>query len=633
MNRWARDLLAMVVGVVAWSSFTAPFEDGDTVVFAAILNVTPTPDGSAIDLVSLRDRVRTMRSTLAKDETVEVVFAPGEYTVTNTVALYKADGRAVWRAEKPGSVVFRGATDVPRERFKETAVNGVRARVADVADLLPGVLAPWPKELRRPPAPWLYRNRRPLELARWPNNGDWATFANAVVSAQDEADAAKGGKQADAIAFSDARAAKWDFAKGIWFYGYWCHDWAESFVQGADYDAAKGQLRFSGRHQYGFGGKTWGFSERRFFALNALSELDAPGEWYLDREAKRLYVVPQDGEETARYSLAVLTSPFVKADGLGDFRFENLVFECAHANTAVQLDNSEGVRLSGCTFVNLGGKALQLTGHDSYVERCRFAQIGAACIVLAGGDRKTLKKGNLVVDGCTFLRWARFERTYNPGILLRGCGNVVRRSVFRDAPHNAILFQGNDHLIESNEFDRVLMETGDAGALYTGRNPSEMGTLIRGNWFHDLGDPDKRDYTSAVYFDDCDWGDSVVSNRFERLGRGVLLGGGNLFRIEGNSFSECRIGIHVDSRGKSWKQWTDHPEWFAEKFAPFTPLDEEWRAAYPKLEATLSDDSFAPWNNALVGNRFSGCGRDFQFDKGVLAVTNRMEISGNQVVK
>lgn len=602
------------------------------VVFAAILQVAPPPDGSAIDLVSLRDRVRAMRSGLAKDEAVEVVFAPGEYTVTNTVALYKADGRAVWRAEKSGTVVFRGATDVPRERFKETTVNGVRARVADVADLLPGELAPWPKELRRPPAPWLYRNRRPLELARWPNNGEWATFANAVVSAQDEADAAKGGKQADAIAFSDARAARWDFAKGIWFYGYWCHDWAESFVQGSGYDAAKGQLRFSGRHQYGFGGKTWGFSERRFFALNALSELDAPGEWYLDREAKRLYAVPQDGEEAARYSLAVLTVPFVKADGLGDFRFENLVFECAHANTAVQLDNSEGVCLSGCTFLNLGGKAIQLTGRDSYVERCRFAQIGAACIVLAGGDRKALRKGGLVVDGCKFVRWARFERTYNPGVLMRGCGNVVRRSVFRDAPHNAILFQGNDHLIESNEFDRVLMETGDAGALYTGRNPSEMGTLIRGNWFHDLGDPDKRDYTSAVYFDDCDWGDSVVSNRFERLGRGVLLGGGNLFRIEGNSFSECRIGIHVDSRGMSWKQWTEHPDWYEKAFAPFRPFNDAWLAAYPGLERTLGDNPSAPWNNVIVGNIFDRCRCDMQFDRGVNSVTNRMTLVGNETI-
>ena len=47
-----------------------------------------------------------------------------------------------------------------------TTVNGVRARVADVSDLLPGALDPWPKEFRRPPAPWLYRNLRPLELAR-----------------------------------------------------------------------------------------------------------------------------------------------------------------------------------------------------------------------------------------------------------------------------------------------------------------------------------------------------------------------------------------------------------------------------------------------------------------------------------
>lgn len=597
-----------------------------TILLAALVQVAPPPDGSAIDLAAVRDRVRTMRTSLAKGETVEVVFAPGEYTVTNTLTLCKDDGRAVWRAEKQGSVVFRGAADVPRERFRETTVNGVSARVADVADLLPGELAPWPKEFRRPPAPWLYRNRRPLTLARWPNGGEWATFANAVVSAQDEADAAKGDKKPDAIAFADGHAAKWDFGKGVWFYGYWCHDWAESFVQGADYDAEKGELRFAGRHQYGFGGKTWGFAKRRFFALNALSELDEPGEWYLDREAKRLYVVPQDGEETARYSLAVMTAPFVKADGLCGFRFENLVFECAHANTAVQLDNAEDVRLSGCTFLNLGGKALQLTGRDSAVERCRFAQMGATCIVLAGGDRKTLKKGDLVVDRCTFLRWARFERTYNPGVLLRGCGNVVRSSVFRDAPHNAILFQGNDHFIESNEFDRVLMETGDAGALYTGRNPSEMGTLIRGNWFHDLGDPDKRDYTSAVYFDDCDWGDSVVSNRFERLGRGVLLGGGNLFRIEGNSFSECRIGIHVDSRGMSWKQWTEHPDWYDRAFAPFRPFNDAWSTAYPGLERTLGDNPSAPWNNTIVGNTFERCRCDMQFDRGVNSVTNRMTI-------
>ena len=599
---------------------------------AAALSVAPPPEGEVFDFAAVRDRVREMRGTLPAGETVEVVFSPGVYRIADTLALYKADGHAVYRASEKGRVRFTGGVAVPQWAFRDARVNGVRARVADVAPLLPAELPPWPKEFRAPPAPWLYRNGRPLEIARWPNGEEWMVSSNAVVSALDAA-AAKGAKSDDSIGCADPRAKTWDFSKGVWFYGYWCHDWAESYVQGAGYDDATKTLKFIGRHQYGFGGKTWGISGRRFFALNALSELDAPGEWYLDRTGKRLYVVPQEDEADARYALATLEKPFVRADGLVDCVFRGIVFECAHASTAVVLDNSEGVRVEDCTFVNLGGSALQLTGRDSSVVGCRFGNIGKGCVILAGGDRKTLRKGNLVVERCAFSKWGRFVRTYTPGVLMRVCGQVVRGCTFRDAPHNAILFQGNDHLIEGCEFDRVLMDTADAGALYTGRNPSEMGTMIRNNYFHDLGNPAWRDYTSAVYFDDCDWGDSVVSNRFERLGRGVLLGGGNLFRIEGNTFSDCRIGIHVDSRGKSWKQWTDHPEWFAEKFAPFTPLGEEWRAAYPKLEATLSDDSFAPWNNALVGNRFSGCGRDFQFDKGVLAVTNKMEISGNQVVK
>lgn len=596
-----------------------------TVGLLATVLVAPPNAGEAIDLNRIRNEVRALRPTLPAGETVEVVFSPGVYTVTNTLGLVKADGRAIWRAEKPGTVCFRGGVSVPSARFHEPTnaeLQGTDAtarrqiRVADVSDLLPGDLLPWPKEFRTPPGPWLYRNDRPLEIARYPNGGDWMTFTNAVVSAG-EAAAAGTKPAADAVRCDDPRASTWDFWKGIWFYGYWCHDWSESFVQGGSFDPSSKTLAFSGKHQYGFGGKTWGFAARRFCVYNAFSELDAPGEWYLDRTAKKLYIVPQADEERARYVLATLAVPFVKADGLVDFTFDGLVFETAHANTAVQLDNADRVMVTNCTFANLGGKALQMTGRDSRVAGCRFVNLGTAGIVLAGGNRKTLAKSNIVIENCTFRKWAHFCRTYNPGVLMQGCGQVVRGCTFRDAPHNAILFRGNDHLIESNEFDRVLMETGDAGAIYTGRDPSEMGTMIRGNWFHDLGDPTKRDYTSAVYFDDCDWGDSVVSNRFERLGRGVLLGGGNLFRIEGNSFTDCKIGIHIDSRGIHWKQWTDHPDWFAQKYKDFLPLNDAWRTAYPALGTALATDPFAPWNNTVDGNVFTNCIHNTQYDKGV----------------
>ena len=600
-------------------------------VFAAVLNVAPPSGGAAFDLSALRDRVRDMRRTLPDGEAVEVVFAPGVYPVDKTASLGAADSRTVWRAAEKGKVRFRGGKAVSPSLFKNASLNGVKVRVADVSLFLPDTLPPWPNEFRCPPAPWLYRNGMPLDIARWPNGNAWMTFAGDTATAGEAADSGRTASTGS-IVCDDERAVRWNFEKGIWFYGYWCHDWAESFVKGGGYDAATKVLRFAGRHQYGFGGKTWGFARRRFFALNALCELDSPGEWYLDRERRLLYVVPQDCEPSARYALATLEAPFLKSAGLSDFTLDGIVFECAHAPTAVEMDGSARVTVRDCTFVNLGGAALQLTGRDSSVSGCRFGNIGKTCVILSGGDRRNLVRSGIVVEGCAFRRWGRFVRTYTPGVLMQGCGQVVRNCTFRHAPHNAILFKGNDHLIENCEFDRVLMDTGDAGALYTGRNPSEMGTMIRNNWFHDLGDPEKRDYTSAVYFDDCDWGDSVVSNRFERVGRGVLLGGGNLFRIEGNTFTDCRIGIHVDSRGKSWKQWTEHPDWFYGKFASFMPFNDVWRRAYPKLETTLGDDPFVPWNNALVGNSFSGCGRDFQFDKGVLAVTNRMEISGNAEV-
>ena len=56
---------------------------------------------------------------------------------------------------------------------------------------------------------------------------------------------------------------------------------------------------------------------------------------------------------------------------------------------------------------------------------------------------------------------------YSAGHLdLDGVGNRVAHNLIHHAPHQAIGFGGNDHVIEFNEIHNVCYESNDAGAIY-----------------------------------------------------------------------------------------------------------------------------------------------------------------------
>ena len=104
-----------------------------------------------------------------------------------------------------------------------------------------------------------------------------------------------------------------------------------------------------------------------------------------------------------------------------------------------------------------------------------------------GGDRKKLEAGRNFALNNNIHHFSRWVRTYRPAVYLYGVGHRVAHNRVHDAPHNAVLFWGNDHVLEFNEVYRVCTETGDAGAFYIGRDWTQRGNVIRYNYFHDLG--------------------------------------------------------------------------------------------------------------------------------------------------
>ena len=539
-----------------------------------------------------------------------------------------------------------------RERFPVEVRD--RIRVADLSTKLPGKLAPWKDDCRIPPSPWLYIGGNPAPLARWPNaddEGGWTCFTAVVDNGypgggvEPAGDNVRKNMHPGAFVYDEPRARRWNFKEGVWLYGYWTHDWSESFLRakGLEQTPSNTVLRLAGVHYYGCGGKTWGGKKsRRFFALNIPEELDAPGEWWLDRERKFLYVLPTEGWPQERLSLAVSEEPILKVCGAHDLVFDGFTFEGTHQteSAAVIVGDCERVTFRNCTFRNLAASALALKGTGCRIENCRAYNLGGGAFEIDGGDRASLVKSGNVVEGCDIHDYSLFRRTYMPAVRLVGCGQTVRGCRIHDAPHSAVIYGGNEHLLESNEIYRVLCETRDAGAFYTGRDSSTLGTVIRGNRFHDLGrTPEQARYTMAVYFDDCDWGDAVYGNRFERVGIGVMLGGGNLHPIVGNTFVECQRAINIDARGITWqttrvsfRRDVEGRSWAEQKLSKFDFRKDPWKTAYPELEGLLADRPELPRMNPITNNVFIACKKPFAIDEIAQSVTNEMPIAHNRII-
>jgi hypothetical protein len=443
--------------------------------------------------------------------------------------------------------------------------------------------------------PDLYQDDTPLPLSRWPNEG------NAVMEKVLDR-GTWSGKPAERragtfVSASDPqgewRPSRWRVADGVWLEGYWRVPWIPQTVRIAAIDPDNRTITHATAIPGGIGSKyaakgSLGDGKEPWSAVNLLEEIDGAGEWCLDSAHHAIYLWPPRplaGDGDTGISLADLSLPLVRLRETKDVSLERLSIEGGLGN-GVEIVGGSGNTLAGCLLRNLGGTAVTiLDGTDNGVRSCDIHTIGEAGIRLAGGDRATLSPcrnfavNNDVSDvGRRRKTWAAAIHVGSPvGQFDHGnaVGCRVAHNSLHDLPHAAVLYEGNDNVLEGNEVCRIALTSGDVGAFYTRQDWTSRGNLLRRNYVHDCP------RANAFYIDDGDSGDTVEDNVVLRSGCGPFIGGGHDNVVRNNLIIDCEIGIHFDSRGVG-RGYATHPG-YQRRVESAHPDVPPWSERYPSL--------------------------------------------------
>jgi hypothetical protein len=531
-------------------------------------------------------------------EAAPIVYAsaPGETAVLSGGVVLRPDW---FRPAEDAALLARLVCPQARKKLRVCDLNAHGIR--DLGQLKRrGFALPTPQ----PPLELFIDGAR-MPLARYPNKGHlrMTRVVDKGAVREDPDFRTRGG----AFICNDERLKHWTAAEDIWLNGVFSKDWAWSFNRIADLDPKTGTISLAYGEIYGV--LQWG--NDFFYAENLLEELDAPGEYYVDRKAGKLYLIPPKGFEKARITVSTLAEPMVRTRDARHITLRGLLFDTGRDNAIS--GSGRDLRIEACEFVRLGSGAIHLTGPRNLIDRCHIHHVGGTAIALDGGDWKTLTPGGAEVRDCRIHDWGYWQRVYCPGVRLGGVGHVVRQNTFQRFPHTAIMLRGNDHLIEGNRFSEGPTDFKDMGAIYgnLGLEPAQRGTVIRGNLFQDIATQEKQ---TAIYPDNGTMEWVIEQNIFVRCGNmgnkqhrpmgAIFCNGAAHMTIRDNIFVDCLVPFRLSFLFATWaKDWVPRYEakWreIMEKH-DFAAMPHGQR--YPGLLRLLKEDRVHPDTNVYERN-------------------------------
>jgi hypothetical protein len=504
----AADLYVSTIGRDAWSGTRGTPNTDKT-------------DGPLATLQAARDRIRAMKKNGPLPAGgVSVVLGGGTYFLPKTFQLDKIDsGTAeapiVYRAAKGQKVHVVGGRPI-------TGFTPYRGQILKANVAAQGFKGIYFRQL--------FFDGRRQHLARYPNfdpqnpyGGGWAYADGRPIAMEKNVP----GESRRTLQYKERDARKWSRPEEGQVFVFPRYNWRNNIIPIATIDRPQRIVTLRGDASYPIR------PGDRYYVQNLLEELDAPGEWYLDRRTQTLYFWPP-----ARLKGKTLCAPTMRTlieigPGASHLTIRGLVLECCEG-TAVLLNGASDCLVAGNTIRAVGdyrspgvsvvdGKRNGVVGNDIY-------EVGQSAIMLTGGDHVTLTAAENYADN-NYIHHTGVFYKQGVGVWLEGVGNRATHNLIHDCPRFGIFFAGNNLRIEYNHIRHVDLETSDTGAVYTiGRDwISSRGTQIRYNYFHDIlgygrenGHWVSPHYAWGIYLDDNAGGVDIVGNIVARTIRGLI---------------------------------------------------------------------------------------------------------------
>lgn len=289
--------------------------------------------------------------------------------------------------------------------------------------------------------------------------------------------------------------------------------------------------------------------DKPFRVFGLLCELDQPGEWHFDILTNRLYLYPPQPMTADTVISLSVADGFMTLNDTAYVSVIGLSVQNVGGGTVYKIAGGDHNLIAGCMISNSPAQGISIGGADNGVKSCDLVDLNTH-VTLGGGKRSPteITAGHNYVENCHIYQKKYIHEKVN--IVMNGVGNIFRNNLVHNSIGQAMTINGNDHLVELNEFFNVGFDEGDGGAMYSGADMTGYGSVYQYNFYHHLMHCPGKVERSGIHFDDLQAGSTCIGNIFYKsAAKGIHYNGGAGHTAKYNIFLEGYRGIFNTAGG------------------------------------------------------------------------------------